>query len=497
MAASSGSIFSRWHPASRIALRWAIILAATFIAFYSTWRNISEEAYSGSLIGYVFSVPWLALLAAQGVARRRTGELPIHDRQTDVIVGFMGLVLALLIKGVLLRRYSDDFSLLHLDLLAMWIFLISASIMLFGLRPVTRFAWVWLLLLMMFPLPYRIMVITLGGGRQIAGLVALGLAAFATAIAVGRTWQRAVTGAALTFAVGGAILLVLIEFYPNAPVMVYQQTPTLTATVVVSLGLYFYSRRGEKKRPLERSINPLTAGEVWRSVPVVGVIAILLAFITLPVPSLPPVRQVDGLPFRTPLISPPQWQTTSTVEYRWVKRFFGTNSVLIRQRMLAEEGNFEWDKLSRPREVVVDSVTSRRPISFTIYPDNVLYDMSQTRSSAGRDVNLGNGIIGRMYAVVDDKLLVTWTKLTWTWENGGAAQRVTVLTVDNHEANAPFPEPANALVSNLNTVFTVLLRGNSVVTNNDPVFKDEGLLTEFGRDLVEAQLAPLKKQVPA
>jgi hypothetical protein len=277
--------------------------------------------------------------------------------------------------------------------------------------------------------------------------------------------------------------------------MLYQQAPTLTATAVVSLGLYFYSRRGEKKRPLERAINPLTAKEVWRSVPMVAVIAIVLAFIALPVPNLPPVRQIDGLPFRTPLISPPGWQTTSTVEFRWVKRFFGTNSVLIRQRMLAEKGSFEWDKLSRPREIVVDSVTSRRPIAFAIYPDNVIYDMSQTRSSAGRDIDLGNGVTGRMYAVVDDKLLVTWTKLTWTWENGSSAQRVTVLTVDNHDANAPFPEPANALVSNLNTVFTVLLRGNSVVTNNDPVFKDEGLLTEFSRTLVEAQVAPLENRV--
>jgi peptidoglycan/LPS O-acetylase OafA/YrhL len=87
----------------------------------------------------------------------------------------------------------------------------------------------------------------------------LGIAALATAIAVGRTRQRAMTGAALTFAVGGAILLVLVNFWPDAPVMVYQQTPTLIATVVVSLGLFVYSRRGEKKHPLERSINPLTA----------------------------------------------------------------------------------------------------------------------------------------------------------------------------------------------------------------------------------------------
>ena len=94
---------------------------------------------------------------------------PIHDRQTDMIVGTMGLVLALLIHGVLLQRYAMYFHLLRLDLVAMWLFVLSASIVLFGLRPVARFAWVWGMLLLVFPLPYYLLVIVLGGGRVAAG----------------------------------------------------------------------------------------------------------------------------------------------------------------------------------------------------------------------------------------------------------------------------------------------------------------------------------------
>ena len=91
-------------------------------------RRLMEETYSGGLVGYVLGIPFLTLVAAQGVARRRDDELPIHDRQTDLIVGFMGMVLALLVKGVLLDRYADQYDLLRLDLLAMWLFVVSAAV---------------------------------------------------------------------------------------------------------------------------------------------------------------------------------------------------------------------------------------------------------------------------------------------------------------------------------------------------------------------------------
>ena len=121
-----------------------------------------ETTRSGGLGGYAWTVPVAAILAGIGVARRKRTELPIHDRQTDVIVGIMGLVLALLLHGVLLQRYALYFHLLRLDLVALWLFIVSASVALFGLRPVTRFAWVWALLFMVFPLPYYILVVLLG-----------------------------------------------------------------------------------------------------------------------------------------------------------------------------------------------------------------------------------------------------------------------------------------------------------------------------------------------
>lgn len=492
MAAGS-VLFPGLHPVHRLIIRWTIIVVLTVIAFWSTFASLFEEAYAGSLIGYIFAIPWLALLAAQGVARRRSGELPIHDRQTDLIIGFMGLVLALLFKGVLVGRYADQYHLIHLDFLAMWLFFVSAAVVMFGLRPVTRFALVWLLLLAIFPLPFRILVISLGGTRYAAGFILVVVAAGATALAVGRTRRRGLIGAASTLVVGTIILLVMMVFFPTAPVMAYSQIPALFATALVCEVMYLYSRRGEPKRPLDRPINPLSAKTLVLALSMVIVTALGLALISLPKSSAPPVVRDNALEFGTPLITPAGWQTTDVTEYDFVKRFFGRNSLLIRQKMVAEQGNPAWDKLSRPRTVMVDSVTTIRPVTFSVYPDNVIYDMAATRTSQGRKIDLGNDVIGEIFTVVDDTLLVTWTKLTWTWRNSTAAQRVTLITVDNHDADAPFPRPEDALVSNLNTLFTVLIRGNAVVKNNSPNFKDAGLVTVLGRELVAAQLEPARQ----
>ena len=86
---------------------------------------------------------------------------------------------------MLLQRYAMYFDLLRLDLVAMWMFVLSASVVLFGLRPVIRFAWVWALLLMVFPLPYYLIVILLGGSKVAAGVGTMVIAGVATGIAVG------------------------------------------------------------------------------------------------------------------------------------------------------------------------------------------------------------------------------------------------------------------------------------------------------------------------
>jgi hypothetical protein len=481
------------HPTYRLIFRWTLIAVLTGVAFRESFRSIGVTAHAGGIGGYVWTVPTVAILVAVGVARRHRTELPIHDRQTDIIVGTMCLVLALLIESVLLPRYALYFHLLRLDLLAMWLFVLSCSIVLFGLRPVARFAWVWAMMFMVFALPYYLMVIFLGGGKFAAGAANLLIAGVGTGIATGRTVRRGLVGSVAAWIVGFAVLGFIAVVFTDAPVVVYQEVPPVTAIIVVGATMFLGARRGMPKRVLDRKVEPLAARQVWAAVPLVIAIAVPLAFVHLPteVSTAPISRTSPVLPSPgQPLVAPPGWATVKRENYRDVKRLYGDDAVLVRQWMTPLTGDPRFDKFARPRTIVVDSLVSERPFSFGVYPGRVLYGLTGARFSAPRQADLGMGVTGRMVSVVDDDLLVTWNSVQFAWGNDDIAQRVTIFAVDNHDPGAPFPEPSADLTSTVRTLITLLFRGNAVLEARESSFKDADLLTEFGRALVTAQSEP-------
>lgn len=477
-------------PTMRLVLRWTLIAVLTIVAFRESLRNLVETTLAGGLIGYVWMVPIAALLAALGVNYRRRTELPIHDRQTDIIVGVIGLGLALMVQGVLLKRYSEFFHLMRLDLLALWLFVLSCSFVLFGLRPVARFGWVWVLLSLISALPYQVVVITLGGGNFAAGVGTLFIAAAATAIAVGRTRKRAAVGALTSFVIGFVVLFVLDKVRPDAPVIAYQMIPSLTSILAVGFAAFLYTRRGQPKRLWDRKIEPLAAKQIWSAVPLVVAVAVALAFMPLP-KQLSATTISRAAPYELDpgrrLAQPPGWSITGEQTYTGVSRYYGDEAVLVRQRMTADVGDPRFDKLAAPRTVMVDSIVSELPFSFDAYPGQVLYDTTGTRLSAPRRVDLGHGVTGQLLSAIDDRLLVTWDVLRFAWGDEDQDQIVDVFAVDNHLPDAPFPDPQRGLISTLRNLLTVLFRGNSVLVQRQPVYKDAELLTEFGRALVAEQ----------
>ena len=486
--------FAAWiydlHPTYRLIARWAIIAIATFFAFRASLSSLAATSRAESLGAYVWTVPAAAILVAIGVARRHRTELPIHDRQTDVIVGVMGFVLAVLLQGVLMPRYALYFNLLRLDLVAMWLYVVCCCTVLFGLRPVMRFAWVWGFLLLVFPLPYHLVVASLGGGNFAAGSAALVIAGAGTGIAVGRTIRRGFWGSVFAWIVGFAVLILIDSTFTDAPLQVYQQVPALAAMAVVGLAMFAAARRGMPKQVLERKIEPLAAKQVWSAIPMVVGVAVVLATMPLPTDTTTAaITRTSPGPLAPghPLVTPPNWSTSASQDFRDVNRLYGTKAVLVRQTMVADTGSFRWDKQSRPRTLVVDSLISERPFSFGVYPGRVLYGLTGARFSALRPVNLGMGVTGQLASVVDDKLLVTWNALQFAWGDAESAERVTIFAVDDHRPDAPFPTPSTDLTSTLRTLLTLLFRGNAVLDERTPTFKDADLLTGFGRALVAAQ----------
>ena len=137
---------------------------------------------------------------------------------------------------------------------------------------------------------------------------------------------------------------------------------------------------------------------------------------------------------------------------------------------------------------MVDSLISERPFFFGVYPGRVLYGLTGARFSALRPVNLGMGAItGQLASVVDDKLLITWNALQFAWGDAELAERVTIFAVDDHRPDAPFPDAVDRPDVDAADLLTLLFRGNAVLDERTPTFKDADLLTGFGRALVAAQ----------
>lgn len=472
---------------TRLTARWVLLAVVTLVAFHKTLISLAQSTAAGSLNGFVWLIPVAAVVAAIGVTRRDRVELPIHDRQTDIIVGIVGLSFALMLQFILLQRYAAYFHLLRIDLAAMWLFVTASSTILFGLRPVVRFIWVWALLLLSFPLGYHLSVIFLGGNKASAGFAALFIAAVATAVAVGRTPSRAVLGGFGALLVGLPVLALMAAFTPSAPLLAFQMVPALLAMSLGGLSLFFYSRRGVPIRLLDRKIEPLAARQIWAGIPLVLASGVALSLVDMPASASKAVWE-QGMTFGRALAAPAGWHQVEQSDYRWVRRVYGHDAILIRQRFVADVGNPEWDKLSRPRTVVVDAVSTARPFSLLTYPQVVLYDDSSSRVSDPRFIDLGHGVTGSLVTVVDDRRLVTYNLMSWTWRNADSAQRVTVAAVDNHEDETVFPEPRGGFNSSLRTMVSVFFRGNQATWDSDPTYKDAALLTSFGRGLVDAQI---------
>ncbi|MGV9825849.1 hypothetical protein [Gordonia sp. NPDC003429] len=483
------------HTVRVLAVRWVILVAATVIAYWSHLDSVLQGIRSQTVITYVPAALLLTAMAAYGVTLRRGPELPIYDRQTDVIVGVILLGLSLSTDALLAPRFTGGiYFVTHLDLLGLWGFVLGASVLLFGLRPVARYRWVWLLGLSVFPIPMRILaLLMLGGTPFAAGAAMVILAVMASMIAVGRTRRLAVAGGLIAGGVGVILLFAVQLVHPSAPTWVFQTLPPVGCVLVTGVVAYVARRRNASPRPFDRPLYPPAVAQVGRGPwACLLVVTVLSFFVRVPPLDGPPSVYVPGLNTRPPLTVPSDWvQLTGAREYDWVSRLYGPNSLLVRQELVQRDGDPAFDKFARPRKVVADSIETARPAALQLYPLIFIYDLVGDRISPRKQIPLAHNVTGRVFTVVDDTNYLTYNLLWWEWNNGTYTQQVTLWAVDNHETWAPFPEPKLTVVQNLNTLVTAVLRGNSVVEDLKPNLKDEALLVGAANDLIDAQVASI------
>lgn len=415
--------------------RGAALLTLVGLAFSSTWIRLVEESDTGAGSALLFAPLVGALLTVGSLAWRRRPELPIHDRQSDKIIGTVVLVLALMFQWLLLPRYAGSYVLLHVDVTAACLFAFGSCVFVFGVRRAGRYWPAWLVLVIASPGFLRLAVFALGGGPGAETLVAL-VAIFAGPVAV------------------------------------------------LS---YIAIMRGPSDR-LRWTGPAVSKREAWRSMPLIAVVASALWF--APLPTVAADRLGEGPPARgdAGMLIPDGWSLQSVENLTWAPRMYGPDATLQRQLIRADTARQEWDMLRRPRQAVVQTLTVSDPGSLDTFPLEMTYDLSDARVSPPMSVDLGNGITARYRTVVDDEQLLTWSLLSFIWTRpDDGVQRVSILTVDNHEYDATFPATVPGTGSTFGRMLSLLLRGSASVEADESERKDLSMLTSLGTDLVEAQ----------
>ncbi|MGW0177223.1 hypothetical protein ACWDUM_25645 [Rhodococcus sp. NPDC003322] len=472
-----------------IVARFALIAVLTAVAFWESFTRTTIDTLPGGLFGYLLMMPLVVLAMAIGITRRKHDELPIHDREVDVIVGGIALALSVATYGLLVPRYRDTFYLLRTDLFALLLFVFGACVLLFGLRPAGRFWPIWFLLVLVSPLGYRIAVTWLGGTWVSVALVSTLLISIGIGVAVARTDRLGWIGFFGTLTLSLALLAVqLLAGRPELLGPLSSRLAPVTAGAVVAFTML---GRSVRRRDVNWSLRPERPSPVtrpWKTGLFVTATAAVLAMIPLPKELNIPIAEGPPPADAPGLATPSGWTQTGFAGYDWADRYFGPDAAIVRQTWTADEVDPAWDDKGRRRTVVVDSLLTHDPDSLNIFPGETLYSTLSGRRSPIVRVDLGSGVTGLLYTIVDQDLFLTWTKLHFDWTRGdGTVQVVNLIAVDNHEPDARFPDLDPEAASVASQTVNVLFRGNAVEVDANPDYKDVDLLSALGRDVVARQ----------
>lgn len=459
--------------------RFVLSLICVVVAFLDSFRVFAADAVQG-VAHYSLLVLLMAVVLFVGLDHRRARALNIHDREVDYIIGGMAVIVAITIKVQLLPRFEEWDALLRLDMFAILVFSFGVSSFMFGMRSTLHFGPGWTLLFL-YNAPVHLLVsVAFGGGwwgPTMANIIGISLA---LVIAAKGNFPRPVLAGLLNL--GIAVILAVGVWDLSDGSRMTKQIPGLVATIIVVLIL----SRGKPRRWPIRRREP-TVKNIRPALAIVLAATVLMTF--YPVSSSGTISTTSqrgpSAPFELEVSPPPGWVVTKHTDYGWASRLFGPDSSLTRHKLTAQEYNPRWDLDGLVRTVAVDTLSATEAYQARTFGDETLYSTLTGRRSEPVAVDLGHGITGRAYTVLDESDFLTYTKLVFEWQGeADITEKITVIAVDDHRPEARFPQPAPSVGRMLSQVATILLRGNAVTVDNETEYKDLDLVTQVGRDIV-------------
>ena len=168
---------SSWRLLGRLGL----VVGLSLLAFRHTVGGVVQGIAGGSILVYVLAVPLYAGLAAAASSRRPGFEEAGGVRRRDLVAGSLTCLVALGFASLLGPGLSGVHELWHLDLLMLWVFLLGATVLSFGVHQVVRSWPFWAVSLLLWPFPVRLANTALGGaagGALLLLVVVLGVVAY-------------------------------------------------------------------------------------------------------------------------------------------------------------------------------------------------------------------------------------------------------------------------------------------------------------------------------
>ncbi|RNE49389.1 hypothetical protein [Corynebacterium alimapuense] len=478
----------------RYALRWLVAIVLGLVAFNQSVERTVEYFHYGAA-AYSLTMLLAVLVLLVGIDRQRVKQLPIHDREVDYIIGSIAIIISMTIEWQLVARFADWYFLLRFDLLAVVVWTFGASVLLFGTRATLQYSRIWLLLLVFNPPVFLFIGLIAGGnwwGSVIASAIILSVAGF---LAIGgKTLLRLAFGLAVFI---GNILVAfpVVVILPEKPI----QTAQIPAVIVVVF-LLFLSNWKLFSRIASRSATKATAGHPEKSAPLISptvkdtkIAIAILAVSSIVIAAYPlPKVQFEEIPSgpiysSTPGIDVPAgWVQLEEDNMSWASTFFGEGSTLIHQEIESDFGLVDNDGINAEHRVVVDTLHSDSIYRIEMFNKQMLYSTINGRQSRPIQVDLGHGVTGSVYTIVDEDKYQTSTRLDFDWNReGDVIESVSIITVDEAVDYSSFPQLSPSFSNVLLRIVTIFLRGNAVTVDESSTYRNLEVVSSVGRSIVE------------